>query len=627
MTDEKLLRQYVVDRSPDAFRQIVERYLTMVHAICRREVRNPEMAQDVTQAVFVLLAQKAPRLRRGTVLSGWLFTTARFASKVALRNELRRRHYETQAVEQMPRYEDQLQQAETAVMVEPWLNEALSALRPKDREALLLRYAEERSMHEIGERCGISEHSAHMRVTRALEKLRQDLRKRGVNTPETSALGIALPVLLTGSILTLPSTVSAAGISQAVPTILAGTSGATIGDVHLIQLSQEVNQAMKILQMKTAAMLLAGCLAAGGLTMAGIGAVTQTQPATEAVSKPASIEYTITDLGTLPGFTLSSATSINNKGEIVGSLGAGSGGREHIFYYHDGAMRDIAVPPGYDHYEVTAINDRGMILGAAFKADATGGFPYALIGTKDKMSLYAPPVPIKKIHFTGINDNGDITGMYMANSAGDNRKSTGFIITDGKFQSIPTLVDVGFSGQARLCINNKRQVAGYVQSRVLVPSDTSMPSETFVYAAGKKALLPEMPGYRYGPITAINSAGDIIGYAYTGGRQQVKRAFLYRKGIAGDLGALREFPNSEGYALNATGVVVGDVIKGYEGIPDYIRHAAIFKGGNARDLNSLIDPEADWQLVYARGINDKGQIVGGGVHNGARRAFLLTPKP
>jgi RNA polymerase sigma factor (sigma-70 family) len=85
MTDQKLIRQYVADGSQDAFRQIVTRYLKMVYATCLREMQNAEMAQDAAQLVFVLLAQKASRLRPGTVLSGWLFTTARFISKDRLR--------------------------------------------------------------------------------------------------------------------------------------------------------------------------------------------------------------------------------------------------------------------------------------------------------------------------------------------------------------------------------------------------------------------------------------------------------------------------------------------------------------------------------------------------------------
>ena len=81
MQDWQLLKQYADDGSQTAFAELVERHINLVHATCLREVRDASLADDVTQVVFLLLAKKAPALGEGIVLTGWLFQTARFASK------------------------------------------------------------------------------------------------------------------------------------------------------------------------------------------------------------------------------------------------------------------------------------------------------------------------------------------------------------------------------------------------------------------------------------------------------------------------------------------------------------------------------------------------------------------
>ena len=85
MTDAQLLEQFVATASQPAFAALVERHIGWVSAVARRRVRDPHMADDVTQAVFILLAQKAKSLTRETVLSAWLFQATRYASMAALR--------------------------------------------------------------------------------------------------------------------------------------------------------------------------------------------------------------------------------------------------------------------------------------------------------------------------------------------------------------------------------------------------------------------------------------------------------------------------------------------------------------------------------------------------------------
>ncbi len=97
MTDYELLHQYARDSSQDAFAALVHRHIDWVHSVCRRQVRDPALAEDVTQAVFAALARKAATFSESVSISGWLFTTARYASASALKIERRRRLHEREA--------------------------------------------------------------------------------------------------------------------------------------------------------------------------------------------------------------------------------------------------------------------------------------------------------------------------------------------------------------------------------------------------------------------------------------------------------------------------------------------------------------------------------------------------
>src|SRR5438034_11481389 len=91
MTDWELLQAYARQRSEHTFEVLVNRYLDLVYSAGLRQVRDPQMAEDVSQAVFVLLARKAGNIPRSAILPGWLFRTTRFIAAKAVRGEQRRR--------------------------------------------------------------------------------------------------------------------------------------------------------------------------------------------------------------------------------------------------------------------------------------------------------------------------------------------------------------------------------------------------------------------------------------------------------------------------------------------------------------------------------------------------------
>ena len=174
--DMELLREYAHRHSEQAFRMLVERHVNVVYAVALRQTGNAPLAEDVTQAVFIVLAEKASSLPKNTILAGWLFRATRYAAANARRAEARREHWEHKAaqMEQPSPSDSELDQ------VTPLLNEALEELPELDRAAILLRFFETKSMEEVGRTLGTTESAAKMRLSRAVEKLRNIFRKRGV---------------------------------------------------------------------------------------------------------------------------------------------------------------------------------------------------------------------------------------------------------------------------------------------------------------------------------------------------------------------------------------------------------------------------------------------------------------
>src|SRR5262245_5688207 len=134
-SDIALLRDYVERGSEDAFATLVGRHVGLVFSAALRQARNPHLAQEIAQATFLVLARKADRLDEQTVLSAWLYRTARFAAADALKLQARRIQYEQEAGQMPP---DQSDGAWNEVA--PFLDEAMNHLSETDRTAVLLRF-------------------------------------------------------------------------------------------------------------------------------------------------------------------------------------------------------------------------------------------------------------------------------------------------------------------------------------------------------------------------------------------------------------------------------------------------------------------------------------------------------
>jgi len=178
-SDTELLRSFISEHSDAAFAELVARYVDLVYASAFRQTTSHALAQDITQAVFVILARKAPSLRRETVLCGWLFRAVRYAVLDAHKLEKRRQSREREAA-QMEQNDSTDETGDAWDQMAPVLDEALAALGAKNRHAVLLRFFEKKSFAEIAVVLGGNENSARVRVVRAVEKLRGHFRQRGV---------------------------------------------------------------------------------------------------------------------------------------------------------------------------------------------------------------------------------------------------------------------------------------------------------------------------------------------------------------------------------------------------------------------------------------------------------------
>jgi RNA polymerase sigma factor (sigma-70 family) len=227
--DHLLLRQYAEERSEAAFAELVKRHLDHTYSAALREANDTDLAADLTQAAFILLARKAAKLKASPSVAGWLFQTVRYAARNARRAAWRREHYEREAAAMIPTSPE----PEADFLWEqlaPLLNDALASLSASDRDVVTLRFFEKQSHEEIGTRLGVPEAAARKRLSRAVERLRLFFARRGVSVAVTSMMVVlgthsvsAAPAGLAG-VVTASGVAKGATLSSSVLALVQGAS-------------------------------------------------------------------------------------------------------------------------------------------------------------------------------------------------------------------------------------------------------------------------------------------------------------------------------------------------------------------------------------------------------------------
>lgn len=246
MDDMQLLRAYVTEGSEKAFETILNRHLNLVYSTALRQVRDPDLAGEVTQTTFIILARKAGSLSSGTVLAGWLYKTAQFAAARALRTEARRREREMEAARMQSEADDSIWD-----QLSPILDQAMADLGETDRNALVLRYFENKTAKDVGIALGINEAAAQKRLTRAIDKLRTFCTSKGV---VLSAAGLTA-LLSANAVKAAPAGVAVATAAALKSgAVTASTSSLTSGTLKLMAWAKMKWAALMGLGVATAAL-------------------------------------------------------------------------------------------------------------------------------------------------------------------------------------------------------------------------------------------------------------------------------------------------------------------------------------------------------------------------------------
>jgi probable HAF family extracellular repeat protein len=314
----------------------------------------------------------------------------------------------------------------------------------------------------------------------------------------------------------------------------------------------------------------------------------------------------ITELGVLPGWSASVPSDINNEGQIVGELQSGGPyGITHAFLDSGGVMTDLGVLPGGESSSAIGINDQGQVVGSTY---------------------YLP----QQTYHTFVYSNGNMTDLGV----------------------LP-----GWSVTFPAGINNKGQVAGFLGG--------TRNDRAFLWSAGVMSVLTSLPGEIFSRANALNDQGEVVGQS---GSVSTHHAVLYSGASVIDLNADLKpgEDNSYAYDINKGGQVVGisnggaflwtpttpngttgsvtylpqfgppDVTLGSPKINDAgqiigvatnlstFNRPFLYINGQMIDPNSLLPPGSGWTIRILSGINDRGQIVGTGLHNGTASSFVLT---
>ena len=246
-SDLDLLRQFARENSQDAFTEIVRRHVNLVYSAALRQVRSPQLAEEIAQSVFADLASDAGKLKSETILTAWLYAVTRRTAIDAIRKESRRQLREQIAVEM----NNMNATANDWTQIEPLLDDAMAALDETDRIAILLRYFENKNLREVGESLKVSDDAAQKRVSRAVEKLREFFSKQKItvgasgltvlistNAVQAAPIGLALTII-NASLATAGTTLTFMKIATATKLKLAFSAIVVAGAVTAFVMQQQ----------------------------------------------------------------------------------------------------------------------------------------------------------------------------------------------------------------------------------------------------------------------------------------------------------------------------------------------------------------------------------------------------
>jgi len=342
--------------------------------------------------------------------------------------------------------------------------------------------------------------------------------------------------------------------------------------------------------------------------------------------------YHLTDLGSIntnpqTGQTISHAAGINNAGQVTGHSYSGSD--IHAVRFTNGVVEDLGAIPGGDRSYGLGINDSGQVVGDSQYDSVNGCCRHAALfsnGTVTDLGFLPGWGNYSRAH--GINQAGEVVGYSSSDNptASPSPTRTRAFIWDATngMRDLGTLGGAGYS--KALSINNSGLVTGEARTA------TGGGSHAFIWdaTAGMRDIGTIAGDFSVG--NSINANGHVVGKSSINTFDNRDHAFLYDGTTMRDLGSLGTghffSDRSVAYGINIHDHVVGGTYRLYTGGALY-GVPFIYRDGQMYDLSTLVDASGDdYQLGYATGINDAGQIA---INQSIKRstneihAVLLTP--
>ena len=333
----------------------------------------------------------------------------------------------------------------------------------------------------------------------------------------------------------------------------------------------------------------------------------------------ASYEVTLFDLDS------SSAIAINNNGVVTGSYLKGDG-YSGSFVYNNSSYTYLGTLKADDSGKcITAdINDSNQVVGHSHY-DGESGIDHAFIwnessGMTDLGTLRSDNLGYA--YAKGINNSGQVVGLsFFSTTIGYYHAA----IWDGNQKTDLGTLRSDDSGDSRAYDINSAGTVVVGRSSYAGSGNVWSDFHAYRWSEGIMLDLGTLRSDNNGVSQAfkLNEAGQIIGTSEYIIGDTTRHAFIWDEtnGMV-DMGTLRSDDSGESFAanINEAGTIVGNSEFDESGDS----HAFIYENGVMTDLNSLIDPDSGWVLMYATDINDLSVIVGTGLYNGEQKGFILT---
>jgi uncharacterized membrane protein len=363
-------------------------------------------------------------------------------------------------------------------------------------------------------------------------------------------------------------------------------------------------------------------LALAALVAVAIAFGQRAQPTVRVPQAPPPLRYNVIDLGlnVHPGF-LTAANGITESGHIVGQQRFGAD--THAAYWPDSQSPavDLGTLPGFDTSGASDINPRGEIVGTVGPEDrpvywaSSRSAPVELPGVPEDFICTA----------ASINAVGQIVGSFVPP---DGYFPQPVFWPDSNAAPIYLPVTNEFPNSLAASINAAGNIFGdafnadvtefhavFWASSTSAPVALAAPGGEFINT-DFDLFLPSSQG--------LNNAGNMVGVAVNADFSELRAVFWASSASpAVILSTTGEFPNGQAEGISDRGQIVGE---GFNS--DFSDLHAFMWPSSASpgiDLNTVIPSDSGWELLLARGINNRGEIVGTGFLNGAQHAYVLIP--